>query len=364
MVLVTVVVKVQEKVKGAYKRMSISRSIILGEDSGLTNVSREYKNYMSRYIDEYLALEGKSTRDLHTYYCPWCHKKELKTYDIRQGNNVGKRAFKCNNCHKRGDVYDLIQYFEGIDRLPARYSWLCNRLNIDPLNPIEGAKPATNVDAEEAERARRAKQYLQECNQDLGVEVWAKRGITVGTIREYGLTYNLTDNALVIPFSESSYVKRFLNHSKYRYIECMPKHREGGRRLISKEVDPQYPMILVEGEIDMLSLVEVGYPNVMSLGSLSNLENEYERLVCTSNYDIVLGLDYQEEEVEKSKRKLYELCQKQGWRLPIDLWPYLNPDLLFEGKDINDYLLHNREFLIDGLALLKETKKKDYGEID
>ena len=303
---------------------------------------------MKKYLDDYMRIKGRALREKNTYFCVLHDEKEpsLKSYWSHKDPSTGVRKAKCFSCGASFDVYDLVGVLEGVEGLKEQYYRLCEVLG-ENVKTEEQKEMAANPSKQKL-TVKEVEAYLSDCNQMAGIPFWKERGIKEKTILEYKLTYDEIKKALVIPFGKEGYVQRYLQHSSYRYIKSLGL-RDYFR---SHNMNKKLPIILTEGEIDALSIIEAGYPNVISLGSIVNLINVYEGIVATTDLDVIVAVDL-DPAGQKWQQDLIDTCVTIGWRKPISLWDCMRQPIDISCKDINDYLIQHRSILEDCLSGLK-----------
>lgn len=306
---------------------------------------------MKRFLDDYLRIKGKALRQKNTYYC-LCHSEttpSLKTFWVNNNPEQGIRKAKCFSCGRAFDIYDIVGILEGVEGLKAQYYRLCEVLG---QSSAEGQilSMKQEVESKNKPTIEEVARYVASCDQMQGLYYWQQRGLGEMTIKTYGLTYDSQKNALVIPVTKQGYILRYLNHSKYRYIKSLGLNEY----FKSITMDSKLPIVLTEGEIDALSVIEADYPNVIALGSISNLINIYEAFVTSKTKEIIIAVDL-DEAGQKWTQSLLNTCKAMNWRKPINLWEYIPLELQRQCKDLNDLLLKDKATLSECLALVKEA---------
>ena len=314
---------------------------------------------MKKYLDDYMRIKGRALREKNTYFCVLHDEKRpsLKSYWLNNDPTTGVRKAKCFSCGASLDIYDLVAALEGVKGLKEQYYRLCEVLGENITTEEEREKEANK--SKQKLTIEEVEAYISKCNQMAGIPFWKERGITEKTILEYRLTYDENKRALVIPFGKEGYVQRYLQHSSYRYM------KSSGLRdyFRSQNMNRKIPIILTEGEIDALSIIEAGYPNVISLGSIVNLINVYEGIVATTDLDVIIAVDL-DTAGRKWMQDLINTCVTIGWRKPINLWDCIRQPIDTSCKDINDYLIKHRSILEECLDGLKELYGGSHEEID
>lgn len=323
--------------------------------------------------------EAKATSNGHkTYICPICGNGSGSSgtgiaLDI---TNDEKKCYKCFKCGLYEDVIGLYklhtgmnddkQVFDGVygvydlqidERKEPSFTFPneqqpqqpAQKINTalypqeQPKQPQEEQQPAVNYTAYYAECQSRLKQtsYL------------TGRGISEATAIKCGVgydphwkhpksTYNYTNEAIIIPTSNNSYVARLLKPYVDKNGDLVKVKKVGNVKLFNPDaLYGDKPVFIVEGEIDALSVIEAG-GQAVALGSASNQKDLIAKVTkVTPARCLILALDNDEAGRDAQSKLSQELT-----RLAI---PHISTDtaLLFNGgKDANDSLKADKEGLI------------------
>ena len=200
----------------------------------------------------FTGIRHKVKRDEVTFeYCPYCksNSKDKETFSINL--NTGK--FHCfrASCGVSGNMITLSKDFnfqlsEDVDRYINR-NYFDDRFRKFKSDHIESKDPAIR--------------YLK------------NRGISESTCRKYEITTKADDdNVLVFPFKDQDGEMRFI---KYRNM-TFKKGNPGSKEWCEKDCMPilfgmaqcnpdNKTLIITEGQIDSLSVAEVGFDNAVSV---------------------------------------------------------------------------------------------------
>jgi len=200
----------------------------------------------------FTGIRHKVKRDEVTFeYCPYCksNSKDKETFSINL--NTGK--FHCfrASCGVSGNMITLSKDFnfqlsEDVDRYINR-NYFDDRFRKFKSDHIESKDPAIR--------------YLK------------NRGISESTCRKYEITTKADDdNVLVFPFKDQDGEMRFI---KYRNM-TFKKGDPGSKEWCEKDCMPilfgiaqcntnNKTLIITEGQIDSLSVAEVGFDNAVSV---------------------------------------------------------------------------------------------------
>lgn len=312
----------------------------------------------------------KKANNRDSYICPLCgHGGDGDGLTLNPKS--GKYSLKCFGCGYYGDIIDLIGKAEGLGSFTDQIKRACFYLGIDTeerelSSRVAQNKPkserSTNTDMSihtdtytqtDTQPPKDYSSYYRECNNRLDkLDYLSSRGISKETANKLGLGYDLVCNpyrethpdstlrwrALIIPVSKSNYVVRNTDtqateKDRYRNIGDSTPYR--AREALT---EAQLPIYVVEGELDSISILEVG-GEALGLGSTSN----YTQLVkiieggVRPTQPLVLALDN-----DKAGRETSEKLAKELDRLQVKYYIY-NP---FGGaKDANEALLTDREAL-------------------
>ena len=318
------------------------------------------------------------------YVCPMCghgaHGDGLKA-----NPRSSKYGLKCfGGCGFSGDILGLLQKAEGLDFSEAleRASYLLG-ISIEDYRPPRevGQKQAktertkgnthtvmnihtdtyTHTDTQPAEEKDYI-EYYKSCTARLSeTDYLSSRGISSETASKMWLGYDpeakpYGENkptrwkGIIIPTGKNSYIIRNTDPkatAKQRYGKV------GSVNLFNKKAlkEASSPIVITEGELDALSIIEVG-GEAVGLGSTSNTGKLIEELTETKPAQpLIIALDNDEagreasEELSKSLSKL---------RLPFYV---LN--IFGEAKDANEALQNDRESLASNVAKLAERIREE-----
>lgn len=197
--------------------------------------------------------------------CPF-HSEKTPSFSVSKSKNM----FKCFGCGKSGDAIDFLQEHENINYVQA-IKWIANKVNIEVEETVEGnyEKPVPR---------------LQKVA-DTTVKYFETRGISNNTLLRFGITESVEWMPIAkkeIPVICFNYFRNDeLINIKYRGKGkdfAMSKNAE----LIFYNLDAlkgENACVIVEGEIDCLSLYEAGIYNVVSVpngassGNMKYLDN-------------------------------------------------------------------------------------------
>ena len=247
--------------------------------------SKQRALLVSTYLPEYLKIKGKEISKNNTYHClnP-THYDKHPSMHLFKGRD-GKLRLKCQSC---GDVLDIFNAVERLDRIRGfknQYVYLCKLFNLDSKMPI----PHSNyINYPKINCTEQTKKYLNMViKSPILMQRWKLRGILPNIIQQYNLGFDDDKEAYVIPIGVNGYIQRFLGNQSPKY----KKSKGLNTFFMTTTLDNNLPLIITEGEIDALSILQCGYPNVLSLGGVSNLHTIYKGISKSFHLPLILALD-------------------------------------------------------------------------
>ena len=277
--------------------------------------------------------------------------------DVTEENNIGGKKKK-----------------NGTDAQPVKKNGIENN------SAFENALPAVRDHSiedifDEKTRAEMAKQ-LKEWNTHLSeTDYWAKRGLSFDTVNHFNCgfaaewrhpewlsTVNATPR-FIIPTGPISYLARETRDDKELndFWKAKKKVKCNRQGIFNYDAVKGDIIFIVEGEIDAMSLYEVGCHNTVGLGSIamvnkfvSMLDRDYiEKTLTQFPRAAVVALDNEDKkQVQNAKTKLTDLLKERGINT-LD-----GTGLSGEHKDANDLLVADRNQLKENCRLLYKQAAK------
>lgn len=218
--------------------------------------------------------------DRKTYVCPLCANGTGTTGDgIRpRVNSKGQTRWKCHKCGKDFSNFDLAAAVFGIDadrdtataakRLSAEFNLSDDGAFSSSRKPArrrgEGAEPKKEKKSASAQEPKNYAKLYEYCRanaaQFLAERGGSFRGLTAATFEKYGLGVHPEFGAegqekrphLIIPIDDNHFVARAINgHDRSHHGQNAPLY-------IPEPIDGKFITFIVEGEIDALSVLQVG----------------------------------------------------------------------------------------------------------
>lgn len=261
----------------------------------------EAKRIVQQGLPEFLAKITE--RRGEQYVCPLCGSGNGPN-----GTPAGSIYFKgdipyykCFSCDFHGDTFDLIAQVEGLEPADA-FKRAYEEFNLTPdqshSNPA--TKPSTgDLKGSFTEYYKKcAKTLVRIANAGDGdmVNFLKSRGISPLTAEFFFIGYDpnwisptakakgknvYPSQRLIIPLNARSYIARAIDPKN-----TAPKLKEGKGDLFNRQaLDSEYPIFVVEGEFDALSLADIGVRG----GKIKNGINADVIALCsTGNYKLLL----------------------------------------------------------------------------
>lgn len=228
--------------------------------------------------------------------------------------------------HRWGGLPTQIGVGTLIDMAKAR-GYVPSWAKADAPTRQSAPKPAAR---EAAWTQERMDAYIEECAA-ASTDYWAGRGLTQETVAKYRLGYDRAANAVTIPdgTGRSVKVRRITADKSRRYAQ----HRCDGWRqdapYLADALESAEPVVAVEGEIDALTLRQLGYNACALRGAGQGGSAEY---VAANAKAAVIGLFDADEAGRKGADALAARCHTHGKPCVCRLLPSDPNALLVAGR--------------------------------
>ena len=334
------------------------------------------KERLTEYVESITDHSRKGNKK--AYVCPLCGsgtgRNATGAFTITPDGN----SWKCFACDKGGDTLDLIGYVEGIDDYNSKLTRAGELFNMTidaPAREYQNQdKTAQNTDTHNSIHTPTNGNYLafyKQANDNIQATNYPeKRGLSKAILDRFKIGYvenwkhpNAPENVtgsprLIITVSQTSYLARDTRDNIPDYQKQYAKTKVGGSDIFNGRAfidDLDKPIFIVEGEIDALSIMEVGGVAV-ALGSTSNAK-KLAGMVRDKQLErpLILALD-NDSRGRKTQAELEGLLQAQKTPYTIAV--------LTEGavKDPNEMLVKNKEAFTarveDAIKNARDDKEK------
>jgi len=308
-------------------------------------------------LRSYVEQITRKSKGANMFVCPLCGSGEghngTGAFSIKDGI-----SWKCFSCNKGGDIFDLIGEYEGIADHTEQLKRAGELFGIT----IDSYRATAQEDFREYQNQPKNEQYTHsnihttdytqfflQANRDI-VKTSYHRGLSIETLNRFKIGYveswrhPKAPNApasprLIIPTSKESYLARDTRDQIPEEQKPYTKSKVGSIHLFNAKAlqTATKPIFIVEGELDALSIIEVG-GEAVALGTTTKVKSLLELLKTKKpEQPLIIALD-NDEAGEKAYRELSEGLK--GLSIPFYR---LNP--AGEYKDANEALQGNREAL-------------------
>lgn len=337
------------------------------------NAREQLKGQLTSYVESIT----KKSKGHNMYVCPLCGSGEghngTGAFSIKDGT-----SWKCFSCNEGGDIFDLIGKVEGIadhtEQLKRAGELYGVTIDSYRSSAQEDFAPApeyqkqakteqythTDIHTTAYTQAQQAETdytafFLQAHSHIKETDYPQQRGLSQAVIDRFKLGYVAewrhpkAPNApasprLIIPTAKGSYLARDTRKQIPDEQKAYSKSKVGTIQLFNRKAlqEATKPIFIVEGELDALSIIEVG-GEAVALGSTTKAKALVELLKTQKpSQPLIIALDNDE-----AGQKASEELTKSLTGLSI---PYYRLNPCGEYKDANEALQKNREALAQAVA--------------
>jgi len=344
------------------------------------------REHINSLLPQELTRAKKKVSGYYTYICPFCRNGSGEDGTGISTKN-GKNYTCFRGCFSSLDYLDILKKQHGTDKELDIFNHYDLPIDNDPLHSSATTRQnkmllsETETEPKQPE-TKDYKNYFIQVAKNLqkskeGQEYIKRRGISLETAIKFKLGYDPTwrhpkapttvptSSRLIIPTGESSYTARDINPNATDYAKQKVKGREDidGNPLYNVEAltGTGNPYIfIVEGEIDALSVIEVG-GQAVAIGSISNKGKLIQAIKdMPPTMPLVLSLDIDENE---AGQKAQAFIKKELEALGI---PFLEVNISSKYSDPNEHLQADKDifatFVKDPLNAEREQLKATYME--
>lgn len=292
-------------------------------------------------INDNIPLEFilDKAKDGKTFVCPNCGNGTGKTgVGIEKKgylNKKGKIKYHCFSCQEYFDKVDFIKTKYGVETLDEIIE---KAISLYPA--LEAFIP---VRSEEKKVTKENISFIKKCEQDNDFLYLKSRGISEETQRAFHIGLDKEKMRCVIPYSKDFFTSRAINENdKYRYLKS-----KGESLLFNEKAILEDDFVFItEGEIDALSIEELGY-KAIGLGSVANKEKLYKALEKRkSNKPLILILDSDEAGKQASEDIAKKLIEFNVLSIEREILIYKDPN-----EFLNKDKLGFKDFLEESITL-------------
>ncbi len=335
----------------------------------------KYKNEIAEIISPYVNLKRRG-RNL-VGLCPF-HNEKTPSFTVYPENG----SFYCFGCGVGGDIFTFTSMIENLDYIES-VKLLAERSGVDiPESGYDNSmsRLKTTILEINRETARFYHKYLFTAGGKWALDYLTGRGLTLQTIKHFGLGcapdswdelinhlkskgYSLSDMFqanVVSKNSRGGYFDRFRNRVVFPIINLRgnviafsaranPSDTKAAGKYVNTSDTPVYKksenlygfnfaknhcserIILVEGNMDVISLHQAGFENtVAALGTAFTIEQA--KLLSRYTKEIVITLDA-DAAGQKAVKRALETLKDSGMPIRVLVIP--------DGKDPDDFIKKN-----------------------
>lgn len=348
---------------------------------------KNIKNQLKGYLKDYVESVTQKSKGTNMYICPICGsgngKKATGAFSIKNGT-----YWKCFSCNAGGDIFDLYGAINQITDYNQQLKGLCQEygINLDDYN-----NSFRNHKTKKMKYQDKNKQYVRNLTHSNNMytsvciqpdyyknlflqarkhinetDYPQKRGLSDKTINRFGLGFIANwkhpkapkapaSPRLIIPTSSESYLARDTRENIPENQKPYSKSKVGHTKIFNQKAlqEAKTCIFVVEGELDALSIIEVG-GEAVALGSTANTKAFIELLKADRpKQPLIIALDNDIAGEKASEELEYALN-----RLKISFYR-LNIAGVY--KDPNEALKCNRDDFrraVDEAGHIQEETKK------
>ena len=332
---------------------------------------QDAREQLKGYLRNYVESVTQKSKGANLYVCPLCGsgtgKSGTGAFSIKNGT-----SWKCFSCNAGGDIFDLYGAINGTADHNEQLKGLSELYGIQVASYRSTAQEdfspeyqnhakteqythnsihtSVYTQADPPQQTDYTDFFLQAHKAVDQTDYWKKRGLSKETVDRFKLGYVAewrhpkapkapTSPRLIIPTSPYSYLARDTRETIPEEQRAYSKSKVGSIQLFNKRAlqTATKPIFIVEGELDALSIIEVG-GEAVALGTTTKSKALIELLKAQApSQALIIALD-NDEAGQRAGRELTEGLQ----RLNIPCYSF-NP--CGQYKDANEALQRDREAL-------------------
>lgn len=343
----------------------------LGERTAYMNRDAAKNEIKTRLMD-YLMEKGiNPNQNFHCLNPEHVDRNPSMSYD-RNHSKV-----HCFSCNANYDIFDLIGLDYGLSNFSDQFKKACEiyHIQLDEPQKRPVSKPASMPASTGPELDYRpALGFFLQAQKDLAkTDYPARRGLSAETCKRFKLgyceywknpkidpskkRYIPASPRLIIPTGDESYLARDTRGTLTEKEKKYSKSKVGPMQLFNAgalEQDDE-PAFIVEGEIDAMSIEELGHPAV-ALGTVSMVKAFLQYIEGhRPKYPVIIALD-----ADARGQKAADELEK-GLKDKL-IFSYRASGLYTAGKDANENLLQGRDSFNDRLEAAQNEALNTFEE--
>ncbi len=332
---------------------------------------QDAREQLKGYLRNYAESVTQKSKGANLYVCPLCGsgtgKSGTGAFSIKNGT-----SWKCFSCNAGGDIFDLYGAINGTADHNEQLKGLSELYGIQVASYRSTAQEdfspeyqnhakseqythnsihtSVYTQADPPQQTDYTDFFLQAHKAVEQTDYWKRRGLSKETVDRFKLGYVAewrhpkapkapTSPRLIIPTSPYSYLARDTRETIPEEQRAYSKSKVGSIQLFNKRAlqTATKPIFIVEGELDALSIIEVG-GEAVALGTTTKSKALIELLKAQApSQALIIALD-NDEAGQRASKELTEGLQ--GLNIPCYSF---NP--CGQYKDANEALQRDREAL-------------------
>ncbi len=332
---------------------------------------QDAREQLKGYLRNYVESVTQKSKGANLYVCPLCGsgtgKSGTGAFSIKNGT-----SWKCFSCNAGGDIFDLYGAINGTADHNEQLKGLSELYGVQIASYRSTAQEdfspeyqnhakteqythnsihtSVYTQADPPQQTDYTDFFLQAHKAVEQTDYWKRRGLSKETVDRFKLGYVAewrhpkapkapTSPRLIIPTSPYSYLARDTREQIPEEQRAYSKSKVGSIQLFNKKAlqTATKPIFIVEGELDALSIIEVG-GEAVALGTTTKSKALIELLKAQApSQALIIALD-NDEAGQRASRELTEGLQ--GLNIPCYSF---NP--CGQYKDANEALQRDREAL-------------------
>lgn len=332
---------------------------------------QDAREQLKGYLRNYVESVTQKSKGANLYVCPLCGsgtgKSGTGAFSIKNGT-----SWKCFSCNAGGDIFDLYGAINGTTDHNEQLRGLSEMYGIQVASYRSTAQEdfspeyqnhakneqythnsihtSVYTQADPPQQTDYTDFFLQAHKAVEQTDYWKRRGLSKETVDHFKLGYVAewrhpkapkapASPRLIIPTSPYSYLARDTRETIPEEQRAYSKSKVGSIQLFNKRAlqTATKPIFIVEGELDALSIIEVG-GEAVALGTTTKSKALIELLKAQApSQALIIALD-NDEAGQRASRELTEGLQ--GLNVPCYSF---NP--CGQYKDANEALQRDREAL-------------------
>jgi replicative DNA helicase len=332
---------------------------------------QDAREQLKGYLRNYVESVTQKSKGANLYVCPLCEsgtgKSGTGAFSIKNGT-----SWKCFSCNAGGDIFDLYGAINGTTDHNEQLRGLSEMYGIQVASYRSTAQEdfspeyqnhakneqythnsihtSVYTQADPPQQTDYTDFFLQAHKAVEQTDYWKRRGLSKETVDHFKLGYVAewrhpkapkapASPRLIIPTSPYSYLARDTREQIPEEQRAYSKSKVGSIQLFNKKAlqTATKPIFIVEGELDALSIIEVG-GEAVALGTTTKSKALIELLKAQAPAQaLIIALD-NDEAGQRASRELTEGLQ--GLNIPCYSF---NP--CGQYKDANEALQRDRQAL-------------------